>query len=355
MSKNHYNHLLYVNCMTYNHASYIEDTMNGFTMQQTSFPFVCIIVDDASTDGEPDVIGHYLSDHFNLEDNTVARQKETDDYILTYAQHKTNRNCYFTTVLLKYNHYKKKAKSPYFKEWIENVKYVAMCEGDDYWTDPLKLQKQVDFMESSPEYSICCHNVYLLINNEIKRKVVPESIIDKDFTFTNKDNLEFWMTETSSLVYRKEIYDRIPLSQYKFTRDTHIVYHLLRNGKGFCFAFYGSVYRHHPSGVYSMTNSFDKSFNAYLIYKELSTFNKDDDVLTSFFNKYKLAFLDVLRQQVYDGTISRKIIKAIRIYSDDIRTENGIYAKMLVLWKVFKSYIKGKIRKSQTINLYTQN
>ena len=54
--------------MTYNQASYIEDAMNGFTMQQTDFPFVCIIVDDASTDGEPEVIQRYLSTYFDLED-----------------------------------------------------------------------------------------------------------------------------------------------------------------------------------------------------------------------------------------------------------------------------------------------
>ena len=147
MNKNHYNHLVSVNCMTYNHASYIEDAMNGFTMQHTSFPFVCIIVDDASTDGEPNVIKRYLSDHFNLEDDTVVRKEETEDFILTYAQHKTNQNCFFTVLFLKYNHHRKKTKAPYFKEWTDNVKYVAMCEGDDYWTDPYKLSRQVKLME----------------------------------------------------------------------------------------------------------------------------------------------------------------------------------------------------------------
>lgn len=129
--------------------------MNGFTMQQTDFPFVCLIVDDASTDGEQEVLRRYLSVHFDLEDKTVIRNEETNDYVLTYARHKTNHNCFFVVLLLKYNHYRRKAKSPYYKEWRDSVKYCALCEGDDYWTDPLKLQKQVEYLDSHPEIGLC--------------------------------------------------------------------------------------------------------------------------------------------------------------------------------------------------------
>ena len=65
-------YMVRVSCMTYNHASYIEDAMNGFCMQETSFPFVCTIVDDASTDGEQDVIQKYLNEHFVLTLGPVA-------------------------------------------------------------------------------------------------------------------------------------------------------------------------------------------------------------------------------------------------------------------------------------------
>ena len=97
-----YDWMVYVSCMTFNHAPYIVDAMNGFTMQNTDFPFVCAIVDDASTDGEQEVIKNYLNEHFDLEDKVVARHEETDDYVLTFARHKTNLNCYFAVSGLQY-------------------------------------------------------------------------------------------------------------------------------------------------------------------------------------------------------------------------------------------------------------
>lgn len=148
--------MVYVSCTTFNHAPYIVDAMNGFTMQETNFPFVCAIVDDASTDGEQEVIKNYLDEHFDLKDNSIVRHEETDDYVLTFARHKTNLNCHFAVLYLKYNHYSiKKFKAPYTSEWNNHAKYVAICEGDDYWIDPRKLQKQVDFMEAHPQHSLC--------------------------------------------------------------------------------------------------------------------------------------------------------------------------------------------------------
>lgn len=151
-------YMVRVSCMTYNHATYIEDAMNGFCMQETTFPFVCTIVDDASTDGEQDVIKSYLQANFDLEDNSVVRNEETDDFDLVFAQHKMNKNCFFAVILLKYNHYSiKKSKKPYVAEWADGSKYTAVCEGDDFWILSAKLQKQVDFLETHPNHTMCIH------------------------------------------------------------------------------------------------------------------------------------------------------------------------------------------------------
>ena len=114
-------------CFTFNQAKYITEAMNGFTMQQTSFPFVCTIVDDASTDGEQEVIRKYVEDNFDLSEGSVAYNKETDYAYVTYAQHKTNKNCYFVVLYLKENHYsQRKPKMGYLSEWRDMCEYEAL-------------------------------------------------------------------------------------------------------------------------------------------------------------------------------------------------------------------------------------
>lgn len=140
-------------CITYNQANYITDTMDGFCMQQTDFPYICCIWDDASTDGEPEVIRKYVAEHFDLK-APDAEQLETDYAHITYARHRTNRNCFFLVFYLKENHYQKGMeykKIEYAEPWIKNAPYFALCEGDDYWTDVLKLQRQVDYLNTHLE------------------------------------------------------------------------------------------------------------------------------------------------------------------------------------------------------------
>ena len=159
-------------CNTYNQASYIKDTMDGFCMQQTSFPFVCLIMDDASTDGEPEVIKQYLNDHFDTE-----WTKETDDYHLTLARHQENKNCYFAVYLLKYNHYSiKKLRLKYYREVTDEIDYVALCEGDDYWTDAHKLQKQADALDANPQATLVYTNFQTIDSegNPISRPFIKD-------------------------------------------------------------------------------------------------------------------------------------------------------------------------------------
>lgn len=163
------NFLLGIRCYTYNQSQYITDALNGFTMQQTTFPFVAMVVDDASTDGEQDVIAAYVEEHFDTHNSDIAYKNETDYAHITFAKHKTNENCYIVVLYLKENHYRKKPKLPYLSQWRNNTKYEALCEGDDYWIDPLKLQKQVDFLENNPGYGMCYTSVH--IHNQQRNKI----------------------------------------------------------------------------------------------------------------------------------------------------------------------------------------
>lgn len=251
------NFLAQVTCMTYNHVNYITDAMNGFAMQQTSFPFVCIIVDDASTDGEPDVIKKYLDDNFNKREIGLATEDETDEYLRIYAQHKENTNCYFCVLLLKYNHYSiGKPKTRNLAGFTKTVKYVALCEGDDYWTDSLKLQKQVDFLEGHPDFSMCFHGAEIRVENnpgsEQKNGTNYSKIEHREYEST--EFVSSWIVPTASIVYRKDYLTDFPIkhSEKLAFGDIVMVLKCAHRGKVFGMSDMMSVYRIQPN---SMTNN----------------------------------------------------------------------------------------------------
>lgn len=203
--------LVRVDCLTYNHSLYITDAMNGFCMQNTSFPYICTILDDASIDGEQEVITQYLRDNFTILESN--QNSETEAFRQVMAQHITNRNCFFRVVFLKYNHYQlKKRKQPYF-DTIESVKYIAMCEGDDFWINADKLQKQVSFLEAHPNHSLCYHAYRKdsYINDAFSSKeihcfngdmiIVPDDVVLKGVGM---------LAATASMMFRKTDYDDYP-------------------------------------------------------------------------------------------------------------------------------------------------
>lgn len=120
--------LVSVRCITYNHEPYIAQAIDGFLMQKTNFPFEVVIHDDASTDKTAEIIREY--------------EKK---YPLIIKPIYQTENQYS-----KGNGSVSKAIDPKLKG-----KYIAFCEGDDYWIDPNKLQMQVDFLEKNPEYGMC--------------------------------------------------------------------------------------------------------------------------------------------------------------------------------------------------------
>lgn len=208
-----YRYMVATRCLTFNHASYIEDAINGFVIQETTFPVVTIIVDDASTDGEPEVIKRYLTNHFQ----EPYRTEETDDYSLTCANHKTNPNCTFVVFLLKYNHYRKqKPKKPYFAEWLDNAKYHAICEGDDYWIDPNKLQMQVSFLEENPKCSLVHTRFdYYYVKTGVSETETKshQFILSKSGSNYSKgfyilDNNRYRI-QTATVMYSRQKYDKI--------------------------------------------------------------------------------------------------------------------------------------------------
>ena len=152
-------YLVGVRCVTYQHEKFIKDALDGFAMQQTDFPFLVMLIDDASTDGTQDVINRFLEDNFVLGEENFAWRTNTDDAVTTFARHKKNTNCHILSLNLKVNLWKNRAKKDsLLGDYLDSYKYLALCEGDDYWTDPLKLQKQVNILEADESLMACCTN-----------------------------------------------------------------------------------------------------------------------------------------------------------------------------------------------------
>lgn len=242
-----YTNTVYISCMTFNHANYIEDAMHGFVMQQTNFPYVAVVVDDASTDGEPEVIRQFLEKEFDM---PSAVQNETEDYVRIVAKHKTNVNCTFVVVFLKYNHYSiRKARLPYIKEWYDNAQYIALCEGDDYWTDPLKLQRQVNFLEEHEEYSMCCHGADLINLSDRAVDCLCDRMTTRDYTF--EDAFPTWQIPTASIVYNRAKVESFVLRKQEcfMAGDVVLILRCMSVGLVHGFKEHMSVYRVHPGGA----------------------------------------------------------------------------------------------------------
>lgn len=280
-----------VRCFTFNQSKYIKETMNGFTMQQTEFPFVCCIVDDSSTDGEQEVIKDYLKDNFNLSDTAVAYQKDTDYAHVLYAQHKMNQNCFFAVLLLKENHYSKdKSKLGYLKEWTEGVPYVALCEGDDFWIAPNKLQMQVDFLDNNIEFGLtytqaCVCNK----NNEID----DSHIIGTAGCNSFNEMIEYNPIPTLTTVFRNSIYSKylnsIDINPQWKMGDYPIWLFFSLKSKIHFFEKVTSAYRYLPESA-SHSRSLKKRLlfikGLYLVRKDLIYYANRKELLKRYRRKY---------------------------------------------------------------------
>lgn len=209
--------LVCVHCPTYNHAPYIKEALDGFCMQDTNFPYVCVVVDDFSTDGEQAILKDYMSEYFELKKNTLSIPNETDDYLMTFAQHKKNRNCHIALYLLKYNHGHMKPRGPYYKKWDEESKYVARCEGDDYWIDEAKLQKQVDFLDAHEHYSAVASNARK-ISIDGRELGVFSTKPSRDLTDMG-EMVRGRQFHTASIMYRRLVYHQSPVNTIAFGWD----------------------------------------------------------------------------------------------------------------------------------------
>lgn len=182
---NHIRPIISVCIPTYQQHDYIRGCIEGALMQQTSFPFEIVVGDDGSVDGTTEICMEYAEKY--------------PDKIRFY-----NRTRELCRVFDEEGHIEiEQAGNWWWTLQDGRGKYIAICEGDDYWIDPLKLQKQVDFLEGNPEYIMCFHNAikYFVHNNNVE--LFDRWIVDKDLSMY--DAVHNWFVATASIVCKKEM------------------------------------------------------------------------------------------------------------------------------------------------------
>lgn len=260
--------LLSICCITYNQERFIAQAIEGFLMQKTLFPIEIIIHDDASTDNTAVII---------------------NDYSLKYP------NIIFP-IYQKENQYSK-GINPGFAYVIPKCKgkYIAVCEGDDYWTDPNKLQKQVDFMENNPDFAVCCHEV--LIINEISGKKKLSKLNQKP-VLTIYDILETPLMHTPSLLFRNYSFNKLPNWFHDLiVGDYPLLLLLAQKGKIKYFPEVMAVYRIHSQGTWEK-QTYDFKREIWI------------DMLRIIKNKYNPEINNQLTKYYYNSIWSQ-LIKAI--------------------------------------------
>ena len=215
-----------IRCITYNHEPYIRQCLEGFVMQETNFRFEAIVHDDASTDGTAAIVREFAEKYPDI----IKPIFETENQ---YSKHDGS----LRRIMDEHTH----------------GKYVAFCEGDDYWTDSLKLQKQVDYMERHPQYLMCygkCRYYYEKNDMLSKYTYGGDSVTFEQLLCGNT-------IPTLTVLYKKEIESRyqeeiIPCSKHwkmgdyprwlyiahkgkiGFMQDEFGVYRILQNSASHC-------------------------------------------------------------------------------------------------------------------------
>lgn len=254
-----------VYCLAYNHGKYIRDALEAFVSQETAFKYEVIVHDDASTDNTADIIREYAEKY--------------PDIIKPIFQ---TENQYSKGVRI---------SETYIFPLIRG-KYIAICEGDDYWTDKNKLQKQVDFLNSHPDYVACTHNTKRIFMNTDEEEIMYPAK-NKEITLKDVSARGGAAYHTSSLMYRVCCKNLPQFSTLVSVGDYPLSIHLALSGKIMFFGEVMSVYRYGIAGSWTVTNG----SNNKRVYSEAIEMLKAADEYSEF--KHHKEFCDAIAYKEY--------------------------------------------------------
>jgi len=262
--------LLSVVCITYNHEKFIAQAIDGFLMQKTDFPIEIIIHDDCSTDNTKKIIKNYANKYPEL----------------------------IKTIYQTENQYSQGNKPLKFILPLCRGKYIAQCEGDDFWVDSRKLQIQVDFLEANPDYVISSHDAFIIdeSGNRLKDSKLPDEH-KRDASCEDLILSKAWLL-TMSWVFRNVIKGYTPERAMVINGDTFFISQLGKFGKSkYHSEIQPAAYRSHSGGVWSMVSDqekYDSHINTWFWMYRYYTRQKQNKYAQYYWNKYILSIYNKL-------------------------------------------------------------
>lgn len=311
-------------CETYNHESYITDAIESFLMQKTHFLYEILIHDDASTDKTPEIIKQYEAKYPDL----IKPIYQTE------------------------NQYSRGVQVERINEKRAKGKYIAICEGDDFWSNPYKLQKQVDYMEKNAACSMCVHAAYRVSPNKTKLKShVKPNQGNKVFTVEEVIEGGGGLFATNSIIYpamfreyRPDFYNNAPVGDYP------LAIYLALQGTVFYIDEYMSAYRVGVKGSWTK-DALSTIKKRVAIYEKIATMLDELNIFTGY--KYDLPIKKTKKHNQFKSMLEQGLFKEVKtgefkqIYSDlNIKMKIKIFVKQYcpTIAKIL-IYIKRKFSK----------
>lgn len=298
-------------CITYNHEKYIHQALDGFVKQKTNFTYEVIVADDYSTDKTAEIIAEYAKNYPEIIKPTLRTKNVGIEKNCIEAFQKTTG------------------------------KYVAFCEGDDYWTDTEKLQTQVDFMELNQGCALSFHPVKVFFEDGSKQDYIfPDQSNRKNFS--SKRLLEQNYIQSNSVMYRKQDYKKLP---EVLPMDWYLhLYHATFGSIGFIDKTM-SAYRKHSGGVWWESDS-----NIDEIWKKYGLAH-----VKLFIKIRELYAKDVACVKVMDASIDRMINTLIDV---DINHKTRLVKQLLLEFPDIATsftYSNRKLFKTNEASMLMQN
>ena len=319
--------LLSICIQTYNQVKFIKECLDGILMQQTNFDFEILLGEDASIDGTREICMEYAKRHpdkirlflHNRENNISISGSPTGRFNFLY-------NLYST-----------------------KGKYIALCEGDDYWTDPLKLQKQVDFLEANPEYVICFTDTKIqiggsLINNNL---IVPKNY-EAIETLASVGNY----IHTPTVVF-KNIVKEFPSQLYLSPIGDYFIYMLLaEKGKIHFINEYTTVYRKNVGTFSSLEDNIQYQKMTTCRAQLYDYFNNKNNIIITetlkskviqyFRDTDKIFNLNEIRIITKNEELTLAVLEYFYLYSKQKQYLNSISS-----WDLVKIFIQRLLKKNK--------